>query len=57
MNVNFGLFPPVESVPTHIDGKRLKGKEKTWARKREMAARALRDFAGWISATGQRAAA
>ena len=57
MNVNFGLFPPVESVPTHIDGKRLKGKEKTWARKRQMADRALRDFAGWISATGARAAA
>jgi len=57
MNVNFGLFPPVEAVPTHIDGKRLKGKEKTWAKKREMAARALRDFSGWISATGRRAAA
>ncbi|HSG96174.1 MAG TPA: FAD-dependent oxidoreductase, partial [Afifellaceae bacterium] len=57
MNVNFGLFPPVEAVPTHVDGKRLKGKEKTRAKKREMAARALRDFAGWISATGRRAAA
>ena len=33
MNVNFGLFPPVE-IPTHDeDGKKIKGKQKSIARK------------------------
>lgn len=46
MNVNFGLFPPVE-VPR--DGeKRLRGKEKTLAKKRALSARALAQFAEWL---------
>ena len=32
MNVNFGLFPPIEAPK--VEGKRLRGKEKTNARKR-----------------------
>ena len=49
MNVNFGLFPPVEA-PTHDGaGKRIKGKEKSPWRKRAMAERALADLAGWLS--------
>ncbi len=47
MNVNFGLFPPIEA-PKPADGKRLKGKEKGRARKRAMSARALADFDAWI---------
>lgn len=47
MNVNFGLFPPVEA-PRSEDGKRLRGKEKSVARKRAMSARALRDLDGWL---------
>ncbi|WP_420405026.1 methylenetetrahydrofolate--tRNA-(uracil(54)-C(5))-methyltransferase (FADH(2)-oxidizing) TrmFO [Nisaea sp.] len=52
MNVNFGLFPPVEPEITP-NGKRrkLKGRD----RKAAMAGRALRDLDGWI--TGVRAAA
>ncbi|WP_182084623.1 methylenetetrahydrofolate--tRNA-(uracil(54)-C(5))-methyltransferase (FADH(2)-oxidizing) TrmFO [Aureimonas sp. ME7] len=46
MNVNFGLFPPVE-VPRE-EGKRLRGKEKTIAKKKALANRALRDFAEWL---------
>ncbi|MEO0784810.1 MAG: methylenetetrahydrofolate--tRNA-(uracil(54)-C(5))-methyltransferase (FADH(2)-oxidizing) TrmFO, partial [Pseudomonadota bacterium] len=50
MNVNFGLFPGIEDVPTHReDGKRLKGKEKGRARKMALAARALKDFEAWSS--------
>ncbi|RIY03443.1 methylenetetrahydrofolate--tRNA-(uracil(54)-C(5))-methyltransferase (FADH(2)-oxidizing) TrmFO [Aureimonas flava] len=47
MNVNFGLFPPVE-VPRE-EGKRLRGKEKTIAKKRALSRRALADFATWLA--------
>ena len=48
MNVNFGLFPPVE-LPARTDGKRLRGKEKGRARKQVMCARALADVDGWLA--------
>ena len=48
MNVNFGLFPPVD-VPKPADGKRLKGKEKTLARRRAISARALADCQAWLA--------
>jgi methylenetetrahydrofolate--tRNA-(uracil-5-)-methyltransferase len=50
MNVNFGLFPPieVEKVPS---SKRLRGTEKSQEKKRWMSRRALADFAGWLEAT------
>jgi methylenetetrahydrofolate--tRNA-(uracil-5-)-methyltransferase len=47
MNVNFGLFPPVDA-PKKIDGKRLSHTEKAVARKRAYTARALADFMGWL---------
>ncbi len=47
MNVNFGLFPPIETPTKDADGKRLRGKEKGVARKRALTARALVDLAGW----------
>ncbi len=43
MNVNFGLFPPVEG--TDERGKRLRGRK----RKQAMSARALRDFDAWLA--------
>ena len=48
MNVNFGLFPPVEGL-TYRDenGERIRGKNKTRWRKRHMAERALRDIGPW----------
>jgi methylenetetrahydrofolate--tRNA-(uracil-5-)-methyltransferase len=46
MNINFGLFPPAEAPRT--EGKRLRGKEKTAARKRAITARALADCRGWL---------
>jgi methylenetetrahydrofolate--tRNA-(uracil-5-)-methyltransferase len=48
MNVNFGLFPPVE-VPKP-EGKRLRGTEKTIAKKHALTARALGDAAQWLNA-------
>ena len=49
MNINFGLFPPVEA-PTQIDGKRIRGKDKQVARKRAHTSRALADFTEWLNA-------
>jgi methylenetetrahydrofolate--tRNA-(uracil-5-)-methyltransferase len=41
MNVNFGLFPPLEAPSHDAEGHRIKGKERGVARKRALAARAL----------------
>ncbi|OQM76788.1 methylenetetrahydrofolate--tRNA-(uracil(54)-C(5))-methyltransferase (FADH(2)-oxidizing) TrmFO [Manganibacter manganicus] len=46
MNVNFGLFPPIEAQK--LNGKRLRGKEKAVAKKKAMTARALADFRQWL---------
>jgi methylenetetrahydrofolate--tRNA-(uracil-5-)-methyltransferase len=46
MNVNFGLFPPVEVPKT--DGKRLRGKDKTVAKRHAITARALADCREWL---------
>jgi methylenetetrahydrofolate--tRNA-(uracil-5-)-methyltransferase len=50
MNINFGLFPPLASPPTKkADGSRLRGNEKTVAKKQAMSARALADLDRWIA--------
>ncbi|MDZ5697033.1 methylenetetrahydrofolate--tRNA-(uracil(54)-C(5))-methyltransferase (FADH(2)-oxidizing) TrmFO [Chelativorans sp. M5D2P16] len=54
MNVNFGLFPPVE-VPKQ-EGKRLRGKEKSAAKKRALTARALADCRAWLGIAEKEAA-
>ena len=47
MNINFGLFPPVEVEKQ--DGIRLRGKEKILAKKRALTARALADCKTWLN--------
>ena len=49
MNVNFGLFPPIEAAVKSPDGKRLRGPEKSQARKRLLTERAKRDMEAWLS--------
>jgi len=50
MNVNFGLFPPVEGlIFRDEDGNRIRGKNKTRFKKRHMAERALRDIQPWAN--------
>src|SRR5450432_1165450 len=50
MNINFGLFPPLTNSPTKkLDGTRLRGNEKTAARKQALSARALADLDRWIA--------
>ncbi|SFL53389.1 methylenetetrahydrofolate--tRNA-(uracil-5-)-methyltransferase [Bradyrhizobium sp. NFR13] len=52
MNINFGLFPPLAQAPTRKpDGSRLRGNEKTVAKKQAMSARALADMDDWIAAS------
>jgi methylenetetrahydrofolate--tRNA-(uracil-5-)-methyltransferase len=49
MNINFGLFPPLAAAPTKKpDGTRLRGNEKTVAKKQAISARALADLDRWI---------
>ncbi len=56
MNVNFGLFPPLEAPSHDADGRKIKGKDRGVARKRLLSARALADLDRWLAA-GMRAAA
>jgi methylenetetrahydrofolate--tRNA-(uracil-5-)-methyltransferase len=50
MNINFGLFPPLATPPTtKPDGTRLRGNEKTVAKKQAISARALADLDRWIA--------
>ncbi len=44
MNVNFGLFPPLEIAPKAEDGKRLRGPAKTIAKKNALTDRARADL-------------
>jgi methylenetetrahydrofolate--tRNA-(uracil-5-)-methyltransferase len=56
MNVNFGLFPPLEAPSHDAAGNRIKGKDRGAARKRALSARALADVDAWLG-HGRRAAA
>ena len=49
MNVNFGLFPPVEiTKPADHEG-RWRGKDKAIAKKRAITSRALNDLDSWVT--------
>jgi methylenetetrahydrofolate--tRNA-(uracil-5-)-methyltransferase len=50
MNINFGLFPPIAAPTKDETGKRLRGTEKSIARKHALTARAAVDLDQWISA-------
>jgi methylenetetrahydrofolate--tRNA-(uracil-5-)-methyltransferase len=47
MNVNFGLFPPLEPEAKGVS-KKLKGAERGLARKKALSGRALRDLDAWL---------
>jgi methylenetetrahydrofolate--tRNA-(uracil-5-)-methyltransferase len=48
MNVNFGLFPPLDRMPKAEDGKRLRGPAKALAKKRALTDRARADLGAWL---------
>ncbi len=54
MNVNYGLFPPI-NIQNSENGKRLKGKEKSRARRRAISVRALEDLETWLHGFSQAA--
>ena len=56
MNVNFGLFPPMTEPMRTEDGKKLRGPEKSVARKKAMSVRAGADLEAWLSCETQAAA-
>ena len=49
MNVNFGLFPPIDGPTTGEDGRQLRGPEKGVARKRALSRRAAQDLKAWLT--------
>ncbi|MEP9371638.1 methylenetetrahydrofolate--tRNA-(uracil(54)-C(5))-methyltransferase (FADH(2)-oxidizing) TrmFO [Mesorhizobium sp. KR1-2] len=55
MNVNFGLFPPVEAPKP--EGKRLRGKDKIVAKRHAITARALADCRAWLGIPAEAQAA
>ncbi|MEM9359228.1 MAG: methylenetetrahydrofolate--tRNA-(uracil(54)-C(5))-methyltransferase (FADH(2)-oxidizing) TrmFO [Pseudomonadota bacterium] len=57
MNVNFGLFPGIEAPRKDEDGRRLKGKARSLAKKRAQADRALLDWSSWVDQAVATAAA
>jgi methylenetetrahydrofolate--tRNA-(uracil-5-)-methyltransferase len=48
MNINFGLFPPIEREPPH--GGRLRGEAQALSRKAAISLRAARDLESWLGA-------
>lgn len=57
MNINYGLIPPIDP-PTHDEtGKKIKGKDKSFARKRAASRRALADLAAWLAGASRPMAA
>ena len=56
MNVNFGLFPPLEAPSHDAAGQRIKGKERGAAKKRALSLRALADLDRWLAAPTRAAA-
>jgi methylenetetrahydrofolate--tRNA-(uracil-5-)-methyltransferase len=49
MNINFGLIP-VTDAPSHdVDGKKIKGKDRGFAKKRATARRAIADLTEWLA--------
>ncbi len=48
MNVNFGLFPPLDFTPKSPEGKRLRGPEKALAKKRALSERAAAALEEWL---------
>ncbi|MFC3694227.1 methylenetetrahydrofolate--tRNA-(uracil(54)-C(5))-methyltransferase (FADH(2)-oxidizing) TrmFO [Chenggangzhangella methanolivorans] len=51
MNVNFGLFPPVDGPIRAPDGARVRGAMKAQAKKRMLTDRARADLAAWLGQT------
>ncbi len=56
MNVNFGLFPPVEGPIRGPEGERVRGAAKSAAKKRMISSRAKADLEAWLEGAHRSAA-
>ncbi len=57
MNVNFGLFPPIEpGAIVKPEGRRFRGKEKAIAKRKAITSRALADCRAWLGSAQAEAA-
>ncbi|MFC5068436.1 methylenetetrahydrofolate--tRNA-(uracil(54)-C(5))-methyltransferase (FADH(2)-oxidizing) TrmFO [Flaviflagellibacter deserti] len=56
MNVNFGLFPPIEGPIRGPEGERVRGAAKSAAKKRIITSRAKADLETWLGGARQSAA-
>ena len=57
MNINFGLIPPMDAPSHDGEGKKIKGKERGFAKKRAQSHRAIADVMAWLAGEPVRAAA
>ncbi len=57
MNINYGLFPPLEAPKRDAEGRRLGAKERGRNKKRLMGERALADLETWTTGAGETLAA
>ena len=57
MNINYGLFPPLEAPKRDGEGRRLGAKERGRNKKRLMGERALADLEVWTTGAGETLAA
>jgi methylenetetrahydrofolate--tRNA-(uracil-5-)-methyltransferase len=49
MNINFGLFPPLDEEPRKATGGKLHGPARATARKEAITRRAKADLEGWLA--------
>ena len=49
MNINYGLLPPADAPARGEDGRKLSKLERTRAKKRAIADRALADLGDWLA--------
>jgi methylenetetrahydrofolate--tRNA-(uracil-5-)-methyltransferase len=49
MNINYGLLPSIECPSHDAEGKRIKGKDKSFAKKRAASRRAIDDVGAWLA--------
>jgi methylenetetrahydrofolate--tRNA-(uracil-5-)-methyltransferase len=49
MNINYGLLPPMEPPTVNAAGEKIKGKDRTFEKKRAMSRRAIADLTGWLA--------
>ena len=57
MNINYGLLPPGPAPDRDNSGKRIKGKDKTRAKRRAVSLRALADLEAWLGGASAPSAA